>query len=449
MNQIIIIIITGFALASCKKFLDAKPDRSVAVPSTLQDIQALLDNESNLNTRNPGLSEIAADNYYLSYLDWLAVSTENDGKNYIWAVDAELPNNWSGPYKSLLYANTVLDNLEKIPVTISNSSQWNNCRGQALFFRAYIFFHLAQVYCKAWDNNGNNESPGIPLKLTADIDEPITRSSVKQTYEQLHSDVLASISMLQVDNMIKTRPNKAAAFGLMARICLAMQEYHLAGLYADSCLQLYNQLIDYNAISTTAALPFPKFNNEIIFYCESNGAGVLNASVCKVDSLLFSSYHTNDLRRAIFFKNNNNGSYAFKGGYNGTMTNFFFNGIATDEILLIKAESLARKNDASGAMNTLNTLMIKRWKTGTFVPFTAADAEQALRTILAERRKELLFRGLRWQDLRRLNKDARFSKTLTRSLNGQLYQLPPGDLRYVMLIPLDVIALNGIQQNPR
>jgi hypothetical protein len=449
MKQSIVILIASLSTLSCKKYLDAKPDKSVAVPSTLQDIQALLDNSFALNTSYPSLCELAADDYYLTYTDWMGLTNENDRLNYIWDPHAEYPNNWSGSYKIVLYANTVLDNLEKIGFTELNRVQWNNYKGQALFHRANIFFHLAQLFCKPWDSNGNNNDPGIPLKLTAAIDEPVVRATVAQTYERVLADLQTALPILQIDNTVKTRPNKAAAYGLMARIYLAMQEYDLAGRYADSCLQLYNLLIDYNSISASASISFAQFNNEVIFHGASPGSSLLNASRCRIDSFLFASYQTNDLRKSVFFKNNNNGSYCFKGSYLGTMNNNFFSGIATDEILLIKAECAARNNDPAAAMNALNTLLSKRWKTGTFVPFTASTADQALTIVLNERRKELIFRGLRWQDLRRLNKDTRFQKTLIRQLNGQLYQLPPADLRYVMLIPAEIIALSGIQQNPR
>lgn len=99
-------------------------------------------------------------------------------------------------------------------------------------------------------------------------------------------------------------------------------------------------------------------------------------------------------------------------------------------------------------MNDLNYLLIKRWKKGTYVPLTATDATDAVSKILAERRKELLFRGLRWMDIKRLNKDGA-GITLKRVINGETFLLPPNDPRYAVAIPEDVIATTGMQQNPR
>jgi hypothetical protein len=71
-----------------------------------------------------------------------------------------------------------------------------------------------------------------------------------------------------------------------------------------------------------------------------------------------------------------------------------YTGIATDEIYLIRAECLARSGNTSDALKDLNNLLAKRWKTGiTFTPIQATNADDALVKILAERKKELLFRG--------------------------------------------------------
>jgi hypothetical protein len=100
------------------------------------------------------------------------------------------------------------------------------------------------------------------------------------------------------------------------------------------------------------------------------------------------------------------------------------------------------------ALNDLDSLLTHRWRTGTFTPYSISSAAEALDTILVERRKELAFRGLRWSDLRRLNREA-WPITLTRNLNGVLYTLTPNSELYTLPIPPDVINFSGIMQNPR
>jgi hypothetical protein len=125
-----------------------------------------------------------------------------------------------------------------------------------------------------------------------------------------------------------------------------------------------------------------------------------------------------------------------------------FTGIATDEMYLIRAESYARQNKTDLALADLNLLLSKRFKSSQFTPITNTDAKQALKLILMERRKELMFRTLRWSDLKRLNKEPDYAQTLTRKINGVVYELKPNSIRYTLQIDGDVIQISGMQQNP-
>jgi hypothetical protein len=92
--------------------------------------------------------------------------------------------------------------------------------------------------------------------------------------------------------------------------------------------------------------------------------------------------------------------------------------------------------------------LIKRWKTGTFIPVTAASNTEALDIILLERRKELLMRGLRWIDIKRLNKEGR-NILPKRIINGQSFSLSVNENRYALPLPDDIISITGMPQNPR
>ena len=169
-------------------------------------------------------------------------------------------------------------------------------------------------------------------------------------------------------------------------------------------------------------------------------------SGCLIDTNLLASYAPNDLRRPVYYTQEKSDSFTLKGSYAGTI--FPFAGLATDELYLIRAECRARAGQTANALNDLDSLLTHRWRTGTFTGYPIGSAAEALDTILVERRKELAFRGLRWSDLRRLNKEG-WGITLTRNLNGMLYTLPPNSDLYALPIPPDVINFSGITQNPR
>ena len=90
--------------------------------------------------------------------------------------------------------------------------------------------------------------------------------------------------------------------------------------------------------------------------------------------------------------------------------------------------------------------MSNRFEKETFVQQRSDNSQEVLTWILEERRKELYLRGLRWEDLRRLNQDFRFEQTLSRKVNGQIYKLKPNSNRYVWPIPDNEVDLNGLNK---
>lgn len=435
-------------ITSCKKYLDEKPIKAQVVPSTVADLQALLDAYRTMNNDFPSLLEASADNYYVTSSEW-AAATLDDRNNYIWNNSTYTSNtsNWLSTYGCVYQANMVLEQLPNLK-NIS-SDDYNNIKGQALFFRSYAFYFVAQLWSKPYSSSASTDI-GIPLRLTAAVEQKTNRSTVEQTYERILNDLIEATNLLPENVVAPTRPNKAAAFGALSRVYLSIGDYSNAGKYADSCLKRSKGLLNFNTLSTTATAPISRFNVETIFYSLMRRQSILANTVAKIDSTLYKTYDNNDLRKVIFFKANTNGTYGFKGSYDGSSAaDNPFNGIAVDEMILTRAECAARAGLKDSALSDLNKLMVNRWKNnGSFVPITASTAQGALNIILSERRKELIFRGLRWPDLRRLNMEGA-NITLVRNVNGTAYSLTPTDLKWVLLIPTDVITISGMDQNPR
>lgn len=440
----ILFICSCILLSACKKFLSEKPSASLVVPQTTNDLQALLDNTNLFNASWPYAVEIGSDDYYITTTEWEPrPAAEKNG--YIWATDVFNENErnaWSLTYNIVYTANNVTDALNnKIEGT---QKDINNVKGQALFFRSFAFNQLLQIFAKPYNEATADTDLGIPLRLDADLNKKTFRATLKQSYEQIIADSKLAAQLLPDSQTVKTRPSKQAAFALLARTFVQMQKYPEALLYADSALLLNNYLLDFNTLNTAATRPVPQFNREVIFHAVLLTSNTINLNA-KIDSVLYTSYNTNDKRKQAFFKLNSNGTQNFKGSFDGSAR--LFNGFTVAELYLIRAEIMARQNRVNEAMIELNTLLVKRWKSGTFIPFTANTSVEALNIILNERRKELLLRGIRWSDLRRLNKEPATEKTISRVLNNNTYLLPPGNIRYTFQIPQLVIQMTGIPQN--
>jgi hypothetical protein len=188
-------------------------------------------------------------------------------------------------------------------------------------------------------------------------------------------------------------------------------------------------------------------NSEVLLRTTMRISGPVRFAVAKVPLNLFQLYHENDLRKLIYFRVNPNGDIIFKGNYTGGSSGKMTS-VAVDELYLIAAESYVQTGDVTKSMKMLNDLLITRWKAETFIPFMANSKEEALQLIRKERQKELLFRGIRWSDLKRYNRDGA-NITLTRTIENKQYSLPPNDPRYAVAISEEIIKLSGMPQNHR
>ncbi|MBK1442667.1 RagB/SusD family nutrient uptake outer membrane protein [Parapedobacter sp. ISTM3] len=434
--------------ASCTEFLNEKPDRALAIPNSLQDLQAILDNETR-NSNLPDAGDIGSDYYYLDDRAWNGMN-ETIRANYSWLAD--LPpatNNWYLNYQRIFDANVVLEAAGDMDGIDGKTGDIDRIKGEAYFLRGWMFCQLAQLFSPPFGADDQNTPLGIPLRLTPDINDVSYRSTVTETYRQIISDLNAAVQLLPDASAYKTRPGKAAAYAALSRTYLAMRDYESAFLYADSCLAIHNALLDYNQLDSTKSNPFEPLNAEVIYHARFFSIPLFN-STARVDSNLYSLYDEADLRKQLFYHTNNAGVTGFYGDYSGSVSGPSFAGIATDEILLTRAECLVRMGRIDEGVRDLNMLLRNRISTDAFHELSFAEGHDALDRILIERRKELAFRGgIRWMDLRRLNKEGRHEERLIRRINGEEYILEPNDARYTWLIPFEVVQITGMAQNPR
>jgi hypothetical protein len=444
-RNILFIILVAFLSGSCKKYLDKKSDRNLVTELNVEQAQGLLDASHRMNQFIPNLGEASADDYFMNTARYNATS-ERAREAYLWGEEIVFegtPNAWNDGYVPVYNSNLALEQLQKNSRNLQNEAAYDNVKGSALYFRSRCFLDNVLIWAKAYDRNTAYTDLGIPLRLSSDFTQKSVRATLQAVYDRVVEDLKLAAPLLPVTPQIVTRPSKPAAFALLSRTYLAMRDYENALKYADSCLRLKSTLLDYNQVNAALPYPFPLYNSEVIVHY--NLFSPLDFDF-GVDSNLYASYEANDLRKTLFFSRNNNNAYTFRGSYAGHPDKFV--GMATDEMYLTRAECYARTGKVTEAMNDLNTLLVKRYKTGTFTPLTAANPQAALAKILLERRKQLLFRNVRWMDIKRLNKEGA-NITIRRFINNQLYELPPNDPRYALPLPRFIIDLTGMPQNPR
>ncbi len=434
--------------SACKKFLDAKPSSKLAIPNSLNDLQALLDHPTSFTSLDGGISgESSATDYYLLPADFEALR-EFERNTYLWAsanVYPEGTNDWGYLYRHMYTSTVIIENIAEIQRNNTNAVTWDNVKGQAHFVRAKLMFTGAQIWCLVYDDAYADIEPGMVIRADSDFNKVSKRSSLRETFQYILADATAATQLLSEQESFLTRANKAAAFALLARVQLYMGDDKGSLLSAERALAIKNELLDYNTLNATSAFPIPQLNKEVLFHHSMvlSHNNLANARA-RVDKMLYDSYEDQDLRKRIYFRINADGTIGFKGSYTGN--NGYFSGMLLDEVYLIAAEGYAKANRLGESATALNKLLSKRYKTGQFTDYTFSSRETALDVIYRERRKTLIFRGLRWGDIKRLNREG-LNITLRREVNGDLLTLKPQDRRFAMPIPEGVISLSEVSQN--
>lgn len=451
-NKWIMPFIGLFMFSSCSKFLEEKSDKSLGIPTTIDDFKAIMNDDYFLNNGYSSMGEASADDLYLTDADFNGLYYESDKRLYSWMPDyitrpaSSAGHEWSICYRGIYPCNAMLKGLDENKLS---GLEADELRGQALVFRAARYLDGVQIWAPVYNKATANKDLGLVLRTDPDMTLPSVRSTVEETYELILGDLDRAIPLLPTVVVSPVLPTKAAAYGLLARAYLIMGEYEKALSNAEEALKFPYQVIDFNDLNPNAAFPIPATNqtsSELIFFTDMYGSNIVNVNTTRISNELYTMYDEHDLRKVIYFRKNNDNEILFKGthmGHQGLIT-----GITSAELLLIIAECQVRLDQLDKAAEAMNKLKVKRWDKNSFASYMFTNKENALDLVLAERRRELVWRGLRWVDIKRLNRDGA-NITLKRKMNGKELILPANDQRYAIGIPEDVIEMTGIPQNPR
>lgn len=449
-KQIINFLLLLGILTSCETFLSEKPSKNLVIPQSLEDFQALLDARQRGMNTSPFYGLLGSDDVYLGPG---AVNRlqPHQVSSYFWSKDFHLPGeydpNWSTIYQKIFYANVALDGLaEYNPKNPTDRSEQEELIASAKFYRAFGHFEILSLFAPQYRPEQGGQL-GIPLRITSDINVKTSRSTLEQSYQLIIEDLSESLQNLPPFASIPTRPSQWAAHALLSRVYMTRKDYAKAKEHSGKALALRNELMDFNSLDSDLPYSFEIFHPEVIFYSELITNRYATNRETYINPDLVDLYEEGDLRKNLYFREARvRGFFNMTGHYTGDF--YPFGGLATDEVWLDFAESSIRLGDLENAKNALNTLRQHRISPMSFVPFEGTEDELLL-AILRERRLELVFRGVRWLDLKRLNTSAETEVTLDRKFNSSDAVLPPNDLRYVIPIPPDEMDFNPMEQNPR
>jgi len=446
-------------LAGCKDYVDIKTQGTL-IPSETANYRLLLNNTGVLE-RSVSVPDITADDVELADLTQQRALPNYVARAYTWQPAfydcTETDLDWNVPYAAIFYANTVA---AEVPGSNNGTDATKQqLLAEALVHRADAYLVLVNCYAKAYNSSTAAADLGVPLLLTPAVNAALTRQSVQAVYGQIIQDLQAAAPSLPTTVPFNTQPGRAAAYALLARTYLLMGDYGQARQNAEAALALQSTLVDLNAYASGATYPRRISDPEVILSKVANTQFSAAPIVLRLSPSLLSLLGTADLRYSLFTRPATTVATTYTGRIfarellTGEPRNL---GPSVPEMLLIKAECQARQNDGAGALTTLNTLRVRRFRPADYVPLTTANARPPLQLVLDERRRELFCRGFRWFDQKRLNQDPAFAQTQARTwlattsvVPAGTYTLAPGGAHYLFPIPPIPQRLNPeIVSNP-
>ena len=454
----------SIALTSCDSYIDITPKGAVTVDSVAQYYELIV---SPMRSYYPSSFILLSDDQWAKESEILGYeSTSADGINFTFNEKADrtiLPDNnlYENMYSFILRSNLIIDNVDKAEGAEDVKVL---AKAEARTFRAFDHFLAVNTFAKAYDPATADKDGGVCIMDHYDLEGTPAKATVAEVYNFIISELEESVPLLQEHPVNIYHPNRAFGYALLSKVYLFHREWAKSQEAAEQSLKLNSKLADYNIISdaggTARYKNFAKDGNpEVLSYHWMAGWGGAE-QVCMyhygiISPELKSLFEANDLRYSLFLRDTGTSITSWFDTGSGAaiwtpaVTNldrftYMSVGLRTAEVYLIMAEALARQNRLAEAADYVSRLRANRIKGGDGHIEVPATQKEMVNLIITERRKELLYGFNRFFDLKRLNIEPEYQKTITRVfpvLNiseahpQQTYTLKPDSKLYIIPFP--------------
>jgi starch-binding outer membrane protein, SusD/RagB family len=407
-------------IAGCNGPLDVKPKDAIPAETAISDSSSAraaiagmyhgLQSLSSYGSDIPEVGDLSSDNAEFS---GTSTSYGEIDDNSISTFNTAVLDIWSQAYNNINRANEILDKLGTL--TNLDPATRDELQGEAYFVRALMYHDLVKYF------------GDVPIRLHPTTDpnagSTITRAPVSAVYDQILLDLDSAASRIS-DSSSTTTASGGAVRALRARVLFYRGDYVGAEAEAHAVetdfgydlAANYSDLFAANGATTpedifkviaTVQQPQQSFLSYDYFARSVGGTYLLRPT----NDLLAayqpgfdnevndpSDWHPTDLRGVWNVKFAGSRKYGAK--YRSITGTENFPVLRLGEIILIRAEALARLNQLPQAVSQLNLIQARANAT----PFVlgAHTQQQVIDAIVAERRLELAFEGDRWPDLVRL-----------------------------------------------
>lgn len=393
-----------------------------------------------------------------AYLGWQCNMNETSGYNSSF---------WRIYYQWILNANKILESLESIDAT-EDEALYNQIKGETLCIRGWAHFNLVQLYAERYDATQENTQDGIPYRVEPTTDE-MARNSVEEVYSKINEDLDNACVLLEgIEVADVNHYSEMVAWGLKARVALAMQDYSNAATYAAKSIELaeeegcslmtgdelYCGFADITSDTNEAMYAAMTADDMTVYYYSYyaymswnfNSTAIRQGVKC-INADTYETMSETDLRREWWDPTGEESvpttSYVQNPYQNRKFTARSTSNAVGDvafmrlaEMYLTEAEALARAGDYTEAQTVFNEFQVTR--DPSYVGGSTGD--QLIEEIMNSRRVELWGEGFRFYDLKRLHlpieRGSNFSISFCTFLekdedaNGWVWEIPQIETDY-------------------
>lgn len=402
---------------------------------------------------------------------------------------------WGGRYAVINFVNRTLRAWDRIYPTLEDETDIvaaNEIKAQLLALRGFCHFELLQYFSPSYES----DSPSvIIMDFVPEPSQVFPRNTVGEVFEFIDNDLNMAADLMgssfetigdyASESEAKFYINPDVIIAMKARVALFEGNYSEASALTDQLFgngyamagdsnddQIHaNGLQAYANVYLNDDLSSPEViwnlsrrqgDNAVMDIYSPNGAGIGGSPFFEASNQLYNLYSSNDIRKSINFHPesvfnglNSPNNILLQGKYRGSGDSPKINDVKifrTTEMMLIKAEAQARLGALNDAATTMQRIRNARFITQNAELPAYSNLNDALADILVERRKELVFEGHRYLDLKRIGSEINVGinrNDADCSSYSAPCELSAGDYRFTLPIPNNEISANPtIEQNP-
>lgn len=419
------LVLAAVGLSACSNTLDVPPTSAISSETAISDAVGA---RAAIQGAYAGLQ--AAGLYGHDLVDWTEVLSDNarwvgtfddyaDADQHLLRSDNfRATGIWDAAYDEINRVNQILD---KVPnVTDLDAAEKNEILGEAYFLRALTYHNLVKLY-------GNTSTLGVPLVLapitSATEANQATRATGSAVYTQILADLAQAKQLITAGRSQTRQASLGAVSAIEARVRLYMGDYAGAEAAANtvegmgySLAPNFPDLFDATGSNTPEDIfrvtftPTQAQSASFYYLPKALGGRYEVAPTTSIDNTLrttgiiaafdpasggnITNYNPTDLRGKYSIARAGTRTYAAK--FRNPAGDEDLHVIRLAEVILIRAEALARLNRVPEAIAEYNRLRVRA---GVAPDPTTLTQAQALAAIANERRLELAFEGDRWPDM--------------------------------------------------